>query len=304
MTQIISEIKSCPFCGRIWLNVDPSSDNHFFVRCRCGATGPVQGSKSEAIQAWNTRDQHLLWNPFRLLIHFPKNISAVDFKGNLESLDLATILQTLYTARKTGILQVAREYAKSVICLKDGNIVAASDSKGLRLGQILYKHGMVSGKRLKEALNMARKSGRMLGEVLLSMGYIDMEALKEVVRQQVQEAVLDLFFWKDGFFEYRDCIVEFDEDGVQEINTMEIIMESARRIDEWNELKKRKEKQIAHGIQQITSVHIPEQKPEKIKPPKIIEGVKAVIEDNPKKTVARLKKIPSKSVPNTTDEKS
>ncbi len=136
MTQIISEIKSCPFCGRIWLNVDPSSDDNFFVRCRCGATGPVHGSKSDAIKAWNTRDQHLLWNPFRLLIHFPKNISAVDFKGNIESLDLATILQTLYTARKTGILQVAREYAKSVICLKDGNIVAASDSKGLRLGQI------------------------------------------------------------------------------------------------------------------------------------------------------------------------
>lgn len=297
MTQIISEIKSCPFCGRIWLHVDPSSDDNFFVRCRCGATGPVQESKSEAIKAWNTRDQHLLWNPFRLLIRFPKNISAVDFKGNIESLDLATILQTLYTARKTGILQVVREYAKSVICLKDGNIVAASDSKGLRLGQILYKHGMVSAKRLKESLNTARKSGRMLGEVLLSMGYIGMDALKEVVRQQVQEAVLDLFFWKDGFFEYRDCIVEFDEEGVQEINTMEIIMESARRIDEWNEIKKRKEKQVEPKIQQITTLRISGQKPERIKPPKIIEETKGITENNPKKTVARLKKIPSKIVP-------
>ncbi len=150
---------------------------------------------------------------------------------------------------------------------------------------------------------MARKSGRMLGEVLLAMGYIEMNALKEVVRQQVQEAVLDLFFWKDGFFEYRDCIVEFDEDGFQEINTMEIVMESARRIDEWNELKKRKEKLTAPENQQISSVHIPEQKPEKIKPPKIIEEVKGIIENNPKKTVARLKKIPSKSVPKTADEK-
>jgi len=239
------------------------------------------------------------------MIRFPKNISAVDFKGNLESLDLATILQTLYTAHKTGILQVVKGYSKSVICLKDGNIVAASDSKGLRLGQILYKHGMVSRKRLQEALNMARKSGRMLGEVLLAMGYIDMNALKEVVRQQVQEAVLDLFFWKEGFFEYRDCIVEFDEDGFHEINTMEIVMESARRMDEWDEVKKRKEKQIPVQIQQLNPhIHIHEQIPEKIKPPKIIEGVKTVAEDNPKKTVAKLKKMPSPVIPKIEDEKS
>jgi Lar family restriction alleviation protein len=303
MTQVINEIKSCPFCGRIWLYVDPSDENHFVVRCRCGATGPVQENKNEAIKAWNTRDQHLLWNPFRLLIRFPKNISHVDFRGNLESLDLATILQTLATASKTGILQVCRGYTKSVICLKDGNIVAASDSSGLRLGQILYKHGMISRKRLKESLNIAKKSGRMLGEVLLSMRYIEMDVLKEVVRQQVQEAVLELFFWKQGFFEYRDCIVEFDEEGFQDINTMEIVMESVRRMDEWDEVKKRKEKILASLRNAKLSCSLEQEEPKKeriIKPP-------VIISDNLKKkknipNSAKLEEMPTRVIPDTSDK--
>lgn len=240
MSYIVKEFKPCPFCGRVWMTVD-SSEDEWKARCMCGATGPKATGRVEAIKMWNIRDQHLLWNPFRFSVRFPKNTLEIDFKGNLDSIDLATILQMLASKEKTGILQIARGHARSVICLREGYIIAASDSKGLRLGQILYKHGMISQKRLKSALNMVKKSDRMLGEVLLFMGYIDKDTLHNVVQQQVQEAVLELFFWEDGAFEYRDCKVEFDADGIHAINTMEIIMEAARRMDEWDEVRKKKE---------------------------------------------------------------
>ncbi len=236
---VIKEFKPCPFCGRIWMSVEPAPAEGFKVRCLCGASGPREPAKETAIKSWNTRDQHLLWNPFRLSIRFPKSVSSVDFKGNLASLDLATVLQTLASREKTGILQVVRHHTKSVIVLKNGNILAASDSKGNRLGQILYNNGMISYKKLQEALKVAKRSDKMLGEALLSMGYINTDTLQEIVHQQVQEAVLELFYWKDGYFEYRDCAVEFGELGIYEINTMEIIMESIRRMDEWDEIKKR-----------------------------------------------------------------
>lgn len=240
MTYTIKEFKYCPFCGRIWMSVGVFSDNTFSVRCLCGATGPREKSREAAIKSWNTRDQHLLWNPFRLSIRFPKDLLSVDFRGSLESLDLATILQILSSKDKTGILQLANVHSKSAICLKNGNIIAASDSNGLRLGQILYKNGMISGPKLKEALRMAKRSDKMLGEVLLFMKYISEETLREVIHQQVQEAVLELFFWKEGSFEYRDCMVDFDSRSVKEINTMEIIMEAVRRMDEWDEIRKKR----------------------------------------------------------------
>lgn len=238
MHDTIKEFKQCPFCGRIWMSVEQDGDG-FFVGCRCGASGPVKKRKKEAIKAWNTRDRHLLWNPFRLSIRFPDNDNELDLKGSLHSIDLATILQMLSSKEKTGILQMVKGHIKSVICLKNGNIIAASDSVGLRIGQILHKNGMITNHRLGEALRMAKESGRMLGEVLLSLRFISRKTLQEVIRQQVQEAVLEMFLWREGIFEYRDCEVEFVEHGIVELDAMEIIMESARRLENWNELKKR-----------------------------------------------------------------
>lgn len=233
----IKEFKQCPFCGRIWMSVETLMDGLYTVRCLCGASGPKERSIDKAVSAWNIRDQHLLWNPFRLSIRFPDNTLTLDFKGNLEAIDLATILQMLSTREKTGILILTKGHNKSAICLKNGNIIAASDSSGTRIGQILMNKGVITRDNLREALKKAKRTGKLLGEVLLGMAFIDEKVLKEMVQKQVQEAVLELFFWREGTFEYRDCILEFDERAMSEINTMEIIIESARRLDEWDELK-------------------------------------------------------------------
>lgn len=234
----IKDFKPCPFCGRIWMSVRRETTHHF-VQCLCGATGPRETERDKAIRRWNIRDQHLFWNPFRLSIRFPSDPSPVDFRGQLDSMDLATVLQMLNAREKTGILQLTREHAKSAICLFNGNIIAASDSTGLRLGQILVNNGMLTPNRLRIALKTARNSSKLLGDVLVRLGYVDEGTLKEVIHQQVQEAVLELFFWTSGVFEYRDCLIDFDRRHMRELSTIEIIMESARRMDEWSELRDR-----------------------------------------------------------------
>ncbi len=61
----MSELKSCPFCGkgrgvlRIW--PFDEEDGPYVVLCSmiddgCGAEGPHKGSKEEAITAWNRRE--------------------------------------------------------------------------------------------------------------------------------------------------------------------------------------------------------------------------------------------------------
>jgi hypothetical protein len=67
---------------------------------------------------------------------------------------------------------------------------------------------------------------------LLDLGYIDEDSLKELIRYQIQEAVLDISLWVEGDFEYRDCQLEFDERSVDDINTMRIILEATVKKDE------------------------------------------------------------------------
>lgn len=86
---------------------------------------------------------------------------------------------------------------------------------------------------MQEALEKSKEENKRLGEVLLDLGYIDEDSLKELIRYQIQEAVLDISLWAEGEFEYRDCPLEFDERGVDDINTMRIILEASVKKDEW-----------------------------------------------------------------------
>jgi hypothetical protein len=85
---------------------------------------------------------------------------------------------------------------------------------------------------LEEALEKTKEEKKRLGEVLLDLGYLDEDSLKELIRYQIQEAVLDISLWAEGDFEYRDCQMEFDERGVEDISTMRIVLEAAAKKDE------------------------------------------------------------------------
>jgi len=238
MSDSKKDLKPCPFCrakehesGRIWLTLAESSEGYFAVVCLCGGSGPIRDTEEKAIEAWNTSnssDQDLFQYPF----DFPTSTAEVGFKGILKSIGVSSILQILSSENRTGILQFGQGQTIWAIYLKDGKIIAASGKEGLRLGQIFYSKGLISQKQLQEALNVAKESDNRVGEVLLDLGYISEESLKKLIRHQIREALLEISFWLEGFFEYRDCPLEFDERGIEDISTMGIILETAVRKDE------------------------------------------------------------------------
>jgi len=239
MADLEKELKPCPFCetrengdGKIWMRIAESSEGYFAVLCCCGGSGPIMKSKRKALEAWNARgpdDRQRVQYPF----DSSKCTNPVGFRGNLKSVALPTILQILSTDNRTGVLHFEQGQAVRAICLKDGIIVAASGGERQRLGQILYDRGLISQEQLEEALEKTKEEKKRLGEVLLDLGYIHEDSLKELIRYQIQEAVLDISLWAEGDFEYRDCQMEFDERGVDDISTMRIILEAAARKDEW-----------------------------------------------------------------------
>ena len=239
MSKQAKDLKSCPYCGAVEygdeekrLRLTSTSNGHFAIICSCGVTGPIRDSEQRAIEAWNTRDRckpDLSQQSF----HSSTGNPEVDIKGNLKSLGLSTILQILSSENKTGVLQFVQGNKIRSIYIRNGKIVAASGREGLRLGQLLYGKGLISQEQLQEALDKASETDKRVGEVLLDLGYLEEDDLKELIRYQIREAVLDISLWVEGDFEYRDCLLEFDERGVDDFSTMAIILEAAVRRDEW-----------------------------------------------------------------------
>jgi len=238
MSEQKKNLISCPFCGadefddkETRLGISSTSKGHFAVLCRCGAAGPMRDSGKRAIEAWNTRN-----DSERQSIEYPFNFSETNdppsLRGNLKSLDFPVILQILSSANKTGVLHLYQGQEVRKIYFRDGKIVAANGREALRLGQIGCGKGIISQEQLQSALVEVKKTERQMGEVLLAFKYITEDGLKELVRHQIREIVLEIFLWADGNFEYRDYPVTFNEQGTEHFDTMRIILEAAARKDE------------------------------------------------------------------------
>jgi hypothetical protein len=45
--------------------------------------------------------------------------------------------------------------------------------------------------------------------------------------------VFDLLDWAEGYFQYQDCLVEFNDPIIEDFNTLQVLLESTARKDEW-----------------------------------------------------------------------
>jgi len=185
------------------------------------ASTPLPGSKQKLIEPSNRRDQsdsQLVLNPFGTAI----DKIPVSLKGDLNSFGFHTVLKTLSIEKKTGIVLLSRGRARRALCLKEGNVIAASGSSRFRLGQIILDVGLISREKLEDAVEKAKKCRKRLGEVLFDEGYISEGILKSLIQHQIQKVVNGLSNWKQGHFEYHECSVEFNDRGITDSNVKSV----------------------------------------------------------------------------------
>jgi tetratricopeptide (TPR) repeat protein len=160
-------------------------------------------------------------------------------EGPLRELGVHDVFQLLDLTRKTGALRVRSSLRDNdgVVLFQDGRIVAASmrDDRH-RIGRMLVKAGRVTEEELLGALAIQLREGetRRVGEVLVAMGAISQRELDRQVRRQIEAVVFELLSWSEGYFRFEEGSPEVavpDETGG--LSTEALLMEAARRIDEW-----------------------------------------------------------------------
>lgn len=160
--------------------------------------------------------------------------------GNLKTVSFPDILQLLATGKKTGILQVSTSARQKEVAFRDGNIIYASaiNSSEDLLGNLLLKKGKISKVDLERAIALHKQTGRQLGTTLVDMNLFDKEEVIECLKLQIEEIVYNLFSWQEGEFQFVENVAPKKLTFNIELNTMNVIMEGTRRIDEWVEIQK------------------------------------------------------------------
>jgi len=70
------------------------------------------------------------------------------------------------------------------------------------------------------------------------MGVISREDIARALTVQIQETALNLFFHTDGDYVFERVPVKYDADYLSPVNTEYVLMEGARRVDEWPRIQR------------------------------------------------------------------
>ena len=162
-------------------------------------------------------------------------------KGSLKEASLPDVLQLLALGQKTGCLSIADRSNFGYIYFDRGRICYASIvNRRDRLGDILAKHGLLSTEQLDAAIHrQTRERDKKLGEILVSMSVISQPDLERYMRMQIEEAVYYLFTWTQGTFNFEADVRPEQQDFLVSINPESLLLEGARRVDEWSLIEKK-----------------------------------------------------------------
>ena len=160
-------------------------------------------------------------------------------QGNLSSMGIPDLLQWLSQAHKTGILEIE----KGPICKKiffQKGIITSSSSNDPReyLGQFLLRHRMISEDQLREAIDVQRKNGQMLGRVLLERKLLKEKVLMRLLTLKAEETIYSLFLWEQGQFRFLEGKTLAKESVPMSLRVEDVLLEGARRYDTSMKIRK------------------------------------------------------------------
>ncbi len=163
-------------------------------------------------------------------------------KGSLREASLPDVLQLLAMGQKTGCLSVTDRSNFGYIYFDRGRISYASIvNRRDRLGDMLVKAAVLTQTELDSAIDAQGTQHRhkRLGEILIEQQILSREELHRYIRIQIEEAVYYLFTWTQGTFSFEADIRPDEHDVLVSINPESLLLEGARRVDEWSLIEKK-----------------------------------------------------------------
>jgi hypothetical protein len=146
---------------------------------------------------------------------------------------LSDIVALAAQSQWRGELTVLTEAGTRAFYFEGGVVIGASTTVAEeRLGETLYRFGVITREQLERIVKASTESGKRLGETAIDLGYVTAERLFEMMARQVEEVFYAAVHVSEGSFYFFD---RFDEKNIirrHNLNASGLLIEAARRMDE------------------------------------------------------------------------
>ncbi|MBL8897859.1 MAG: PQQ-binding-like beta-propeller repeat protein [Planctomycetes bacterium] len=167
-------------------------------------------------------------------------------KGDLDSLDLGQVFQMLAINQKDGVLGVFCEGRPKALRFSSEGVTLQFDPAHYetRILERLRRQGRLSAEQMRLVEANRRSSGRSTLDVLIEMDFIDQGEVDQEYRGFMEEDIYEIFFQKGARFEFFEGRLLLEEaggfvDDRYSFNPGSVVMEAARRMDEWEMIRQR-----------------------------------------------------------------
>jgi hypothetical protein len=163
-------------------------------------------------------------------------MAAAVLEGSLASFKLPEVLTFLQTTRKSGRLALECDGRTAHVFLDTGSVIfAGSNQEDLRLGAILLRKKRIAREQRDRIDALMRQDGGRFGDLAVQQGILTEAQLQDALKVQVSEILYDAFFWSGGTFSFLDDLQLPDHAVTITVDLANLIMEGARRIEEWEQ---------------------------------------------------------------------
>lgn len=167
----------------------------------------------------------------------------MSLSGDLGDVQVAEVMQFIHLGGRSGTLAIESPSGQAEIGFYRGQVVSARTAGAERLGELLLASGAIAAGVLDEALRRQaiERPRRPLGQLLVAMGALTVEALYRALADHVATAVQLVVTWDKGRFHFRaDDLRMIDDLAVSpaelvahvDLNTQMILLEALRLFDE------------------------------------------------------------------------
>jgi curved DNA-binding protein CbpA len=155
----------------------------------------------------------------------PKNL---DINGNLTAHPLAELLIELLQARLDGSLRLSHQNNKTIIYVKDGEVVfAVSNQRQHRIFEMLLQAGAITKQKLVEISEFTNDFA--LAKVLQEKAMFSESSLKSVFTRQIEAILREAIEWKEGFWTF-SSLARIKEDIHYKVDVYSLLVEVSRSL--------------------------------------------------------------------------
>jgi hypothetical protein len=164
---------------------------------------------------------------------------TVVLQGDASAFRLPEVLTFLSTTRRSGTFTFSNGAREVRLFFDDGALVYAnSNQEQFRLGAILLRRKKITREQRERIDALMQRDGGQFGQLCVQSSVMTDTELRDSLKVQVSEIVYDAFMWDGGTFSFVQEISLPPHAVTISIDLANLIMEGARRIEEWEQCLK------------------------------------------------------------------